>query len=214
MACPQAASSNAAVSSVDINKRTRVLLRIMSDEKTSIFGLRKKHEPKVRRAPTPADARLLLEAQSVRGAISASLIVIIGFSVLWAMLSVLIDRIFPWMTVIMGIIIGLAVRRAGHGLDWRFPLIAAVCALLGSLGGNIVVAAAFTAPELGTDTLTVLSAVTVMTWPVFFDEVMTPADLIFALVSATVAAFYANRRLTRAEYLALRTWEGIDGGQD
>jgi hypothetical protein len=53
-----------------------------------------------------------------------------------------------------------------------------------------------------------------MTWPVFFDEVMTPADLIFALVSATVAAFYANRRLTRAEYLALRTWEGIDGGQD
>jgi len=211
VACPQAASSNAAISSVDINKRTRVLLRIMSDEKTSIFGLRKKHEPKVRRAPTPADARLLLEAQSVRGAISASLIVIIGFSVLWAMLSVLIDRIFPWMTVIMGIIIGLAVRRAGHGLDWRFPLIAAVCALLGSLGGNIVVAAAFTAPELGTDTLTVLSAVTVMTWPVFFDEVMTPADLIFALVSATVAAFYANRRLTRAEYLALRTWEGIDG---
>ncbi len=211
MACPQAASSNAVVSSVDINKRTRVLLRIMSDEKTSIFGLRKRHESKVRRAPTPADARLLLEAQSVRGAISASLIVIIVFSVLWAMLSVLIERIFPWLTVIMGIIIGLAVRRAGHGLDWRFPLIAAVFALLGSLGGNIVVAAAFTAPELGTDTLTVLSAVTVMTWPVFFDEVMTPADLIFALVSATVAAFYANRRLTRAEYLALRTWEGIDG---
>ena len=196
---------------MDISKRTRVLLRIMSDEKTSIFGLRKRHDPKVSRAPTPAGAKLLLEAQSVRGAISASLIVIIVFSVLWSMLSVLIDRIFPWMTVIMGIIIGLAVRRAGHGLDWRFPLIAAVCALLGSLGGNIVVAAAFTAPELGTDTLTVLSAVTVMTWPVFFDEVMTPADLIFALVSATVAAFYANRRLTRAEYLALRTWEGIDG---
>lgn len=185
----------------------------MSDEKTSIFGLPKRHEPKVNSVPAYADARLLLEAQSVRGAIIASLIVIIGFSVLWAMLSVLIDRIFPWMTVIMGIIIGLAVRRAGHGLDWRFPLIAAVCALLGSLGGNIVVAAAFTAPELGTDTLTVLSAVTVMTWPVFFDEVMTPADLIFALVSATVAAFYANRRLTRAEYLALRTWEDVDGGQ-
>ncbi len=199
---------------MDISKRTRVLLRIMSDEKTNIFGLRKRHDPKISRAPTPAGARLLLEAQSVRGAISASLIVIIGFSVLWAMLSVLIDRIFPWMTVIMGIIIGLAVRRAGHGLDWRFPLIAAVCALLGSLGGNIVVAAAFTAPELGTDTLTVLSAVTVMTWPVFFDEVMTPADLIFALVSATVAAFYANRRLTRAEYLALRTWKENDGGND
>ncbi len=197
-----------------ISQRSRVLLRIMGDEKTSIFGLRKRHDPKVSRAPTAADAQLLVEAQSVRGAVVASLIVVIGFSILWAMLSVLIGRIFPWMTVIMGIIIGLAVRRAGLGLDWRFPVIAASFALLGSLGGNIVVAAAFTAPELGTDTLTVLSAVTVMTWPVFFDEVMTPADLIFALVSGTVAAFYANRRLTRAEYLALRTWEGNDGGQD
>jgi len=199
---------------MDINKRPRVWLRIMSDEKTSIFGLPKKHTAKVSKESTPADARRLIEAQSVRGAITASLIVIIAFSILWAMLSVLIDRIFPWMTVIMGILIGLAVRRAGLGLDWRFPLIAAGFALLGSLGGNIVVAAAFTAPELGTDTLTVLSAVTVMTWPVFFDEVMTPADLIFALVSAAVAAFYANRRLTRAEYLALRTWEDANGGND
>lgn len=178
----------------------------MGDEKTSIFGLRKRHDPKVSRAPTPAGARLLLEAQSVRGAISASLIVIIGFSVLWAMLSVLIDRIFPWMTVIMGIFIGLAVRRAGLGLDWRFPAIAAGFALFGSLVGNVVVAAAFTAPELGTDTITVLRNLTVMTWPVFFDEVMTPADLIFAIVSGVAAAFYANRRLTRAQYLALRTW--------
>ena len=186
----------------------------MSDEKTSIFGLPKKHTPKVSKEPTLADARRVIEAQSVRGAIIASLIAVIVFSILWAMLSVLIDRIFPWMTVIMGIIIGLAVRGAGRGLDWRFPLIAAACALLGSLGGNIVVAAAFTAPLLGTDTLTVLSAVTVMTWPVFFDEVMTPADLIFALISAAVAAFYANRRLSRAEYLALRTWEDVDGGND
>jgi hypothetical protein len=199
---------------MDINKRTRVLLRIMGDEKTSIFGLRKRHDSKVNRAPTAADARLLVEAQSVRGAIIASVIAITVFSILWAMLSVLLERIFPWMTVIMGIIVGLAVRRAGLGLDWRFPVIAAGFALLGSLGGNIVVAAAFTAPELGTDTLTVLSAVTVMTWPVFFDEVMTPADLIFALVSATVAAFYANRRLSRAEYLALRIWEEDDNGQD
>ena len=204
-------ASSTDIGCMGISQRTRVWLRIMGDEKTSIFGLPNKHTPKVSKEPTPADARQLIAAQSVRGAITASLIVVIAFSVLWAMLSVLIDRIFPWMTVIMGIIIGLAVRRAGHGLGWRFPLIAAVFALLGSLGGNIVVAAAFTAPELGTDTLTVLSAVTVMTWPVFFDEVMTPADLIFALVSATVAAFYANRRLTRAEYLALRTWKDVDG---
>jgi hypothetical protein len=80
--------------------------------------------------------------------------------------------------------------------------------------GNVVVAAAFTAPELGTTTLTVLRSLTAMTWPVFFDEVMTPADLVFALFAAGLAAFYANRRLTRNEYLALRTLEEIQGVND
>lgn len=186
----------------------------MSDENTGVLRLRKKHLPKVNKEPTQEDARRLLKAQSVRNAIMASLIVIILFSVLWSMWSVLAGRIFPWMTLLFGILLGLAVRRAGRGLDWRFPALAAVFALLGSLIANIVVAAAFTAPVLETTTLAVLSNLTVMTWPVFFDEVMTPADLIFALFSAGIAAFYANRRLTRAEYLALKTWEKKDIRQD
>ena len=144
----------------------------------------------------------------------ASLIVIVLFSVLWSMLSVLLGRIFPWLSLLLGLAIGLAVRRAGFGLDWRFPLLAAVFTLLGTLLANIVVAAAFTAPLLETTTLAVLSNLTVMTWPVFFDEVMTPADLVYALFSAAIAAFYAKRRLTRSEYLALRTWETDNGRQD
>ena len=199
---------------MEIRRRIRVLLRIMSDEKTGVLRLRKKHLPKVSREPTQEDARRLVAAQSVRNATMASLITIILFSVLWSMLSQLTGRIFPWMTLLLGILLGLAIRRAGFGLDWRFPVLAAGFALLGSLIGNVVVAAAFTAPELGTDTLTVLLNLTAMTWPVFFDEVMTPADLVFALFAAGIAAFYANRRLTRAEYLALRTWEHSDVRQD
>lgn len=186
----------------------------MSAEKTDVLRLRKKHLPKADTVPTPEDGRRILAAQSVRNAVMASLITIVVCSTIWAMLSTLIGSIYPWMTMIMGILIGLAVRRAGLGLDWRFPVIAAVFAVIGSLVGNVVVAAAFTAPELGTTTLTVLRSLTAMTWPVFFDEVMTPADLVFALFSAGLAAFYANRRLTRTEYLALRTLEEIQGVND
>ena len=192
-------------------KRIRVLLRIMSDDKTSVLRLYKKHLPKVDKAPTEADARRLLEAQSVRNAVMASLIAIIVFSLLWAMLSTLVNRIYPWMTLLQGILIGLAVRRAGLGLDWRFPTLAAVFAVVGALAGNIIVAAAFTAPQLGTTTLNVLRGLTALTWPVFFDEVMTPADLVYALFAAGIAAFYANRRLTRAQNLALRTYEDRNG---
>jgi len=179
----------------------------MSSEKTDVLRLRKKHLPKVSKEPTPEDGRRILTAQSVRNAVVASLITIILFSVVWAMLSTLIGKIFPWMTLVLGILIGLAVRRVGLGLDWRFPMVAAVFAAVGSLVGNIVVAAAFTAPELGTSTLNVLRSLTALTWPVFFDEVMTPADLVFGLFAAGLAAFYANRRLSRAQYLAVRNWE-------
>ncbi len=132
---------------------------------------------------------------------------IIAFSVIWATLSTALDRVFPWMTVVQGLLIGLAVRRAGRGLDWRFPVIAAVAAVAGALAGNIVVAAAFTAAEFETSTLTVLRGATDFTWPVFFDEVMTAADVIYALAAAGVAAYYANRRLTRDQYTSYRAWQ-------
>ncbi len=203
----QAIRPDEVISSIDIDMRIRVLLRIMSSEKTDVLRLRKRHLSKVKVELTPEEAKGLLDAQSVRNAIMASLITILLFSIVWAMLSTLIRSIYPWMTLLLGILVGLAVRRAGLGLDWRFPALAAVFAAAGSLLSNIVVAAAFTAPQLGTDTLTVLRNLTALTWPVFFDEVMTPADLVFGLFAAGLAAFYANRRLTRTQYLAVRTWE-------
>lgn len=200
--------------SMEKNARIRVLLPIMSAENTDVLRLRKKHLPKNKREPTPEEGQRLIDAQSMLNAILASVITIIAFGIVWSMLSTLIGSIYPWMTMVMGVFIGLAVRRAGYGLDWRFPVIAAVFAIVGSLAGNVIVAAAFTAPELGTDTLTVLRSLTALTWPVFFDEVMTPADIVFALFAAGIAAFFANRRLTRDQYLALRTLEEHRDQQD
>ena len=158
-------------------------------------------------AAQPGAGRRLVEAQSFRDALLAGLIVIVLFSIFWAILSTLSNRIWPWMTVLLGIFLGLAIRRAGRGLDWRFPVLAAVATLFGALVSNVVVAAAFTARAMETTTLAVLRAVTAMTWPVFFEEAMTPADLAYALIGAGIGAFLANRRLNRAEYLAFREWQ-------
>ena len=179
----------------------------MTEQKIpSIARMRKRHTPKQAVTAQPGAGRRLVEAQSFRDALIASLIVIVLFSVIWAMLSTLSNRIWPWMTMLLGIFLGLAIRRAGRGLDWRFPVLAAAATLVGALGSNVVVAAAFTARAMETTTLAVLRAVTAMTWPVFFEEAMTPADLAYALIGAGIAAFFANRRLNRAEYLAYRRW--------
>lgn len=171
----------------------------------SVLRLPKKHRGAADKAER-VDVRKLLAQQSLRDALVAGIIVIILFSIIWAMLSTLVNRIFPWMTVVLGITIGLVVRRAGRGLDWRFPVLAAGLTLAGAVFANVVVAAAFTADELGTSTFTILRAVTSMTWPVFFAEVVSAADVVYALFGAGAGAFYANRRLMRSEYSALRKW--------
>ncbi len=181
------------------------------DSDKQILRLRKQHSPTRKIDVEPGDGARLVRAQSVRQAIFGGLIVVILFSILWVMLSTLVDRVFPWLTIALGLLIGLVIRRAGHGLDWRFPVLAAVMTIIGALVGNVVVAAAFTAQEFETGILQILRAVTTMTWPVFFAEAMSVADAIYALCGAAIAAYYANRRLTRAEFLALRIWQQEQG---
>ena len=173
---------------------------------SSPFRLRKKHGSGAPLDSTAADGERLVEFQSVRSAMVAGLITIIVFSVFWAALSLLLDRVFPWLTVLLGLLIGVAVRQAGKGVDWRFPLIAAVFTLVGSLLANVVVSASYTAESFGTGTVQILQAVTSMTWPVYFDEVLTAADAFYAIYGAAFAAFLASRRLTRSQYYALRLW--------
>lgn len=168
--------------------------------------LQKKHGSGRPTEVSAADGKRLLDAQSLRNAFVASLITIVVFSVFWVSLSELLDRVFPWLTVVLGFLLGHSIRLAGRGIDWRFPALAAVMAIVGSLLANIVVAASVTAEGFGTGTIEVLSAVTSMTWPVYFDERVSFADVFFAVVAAAVAAFYANRRLTRSQYRAVRLW--------
>jgi len=175
----------------------------MSDKIKSVFRLPKRHVGASTNSG-PELGQQLIKQQSLSNALYAGLIIIIVFSVLWAMASTLMNRILPWMTLILGMLVGLGVRCAGRGLDWRYPILAAVLTAVGALLSNVVVAAAFTASALDTSTLHVLRAVTSMTWPVFFDEALSVVDAVYGLFAAGLAAFYANRRLTRAEFHALR----------
>ena len=180
----------------------------------SVLRLRKRHGAGAPRAVTAADGERLVKAQSLSRAVLAGVIAVIIFCVFWIALTALLDRVLPWLTVLLGAMVGFAVRHAGRGVNWRYPLLAACLALVGALLANIVVAASTTAAIFDTGTLRVLGAVTSMTWPVFFDEVFNAADGFYAVFAAALAAFLANRRLSRTQYYALRLWsQRSDGHQ-
>ena len=180
------------------------------DPDNQVLRLPKKHASGIDEPPDPDLGRRLVAAQSLRNALTAGLIAVVGFAVLWTLVTALTERIFPWFTVLLGFIVGYAVRTAGKGLDWRFPTLAVVLTMLGALLGIVVISAATTAGEYNTSTMTILSRATQLTWPVFFDEVLSATDYIYAVIAAAIAAFYANRRLTRRQYFALRQWREAD----
>ena len=91
--------------------------------------LRKKHGDGRKPNVTAADGARLVEAQSMRNAVLVALLILVVFCVTWIALSASLNRVFPWMTVIYGGALGLGIRRAGRGVDWRFPALAAVLAL-------------------------------------------------------------------------------------
>ena len=80
-------------------------------------------------APRQADAGLLLRQQDLARGLAMSLAVAAAAVALWIWSCMLFDRYFPWGSVLQGMLIGLAMRRYGRGVDWRFPLAAALVAM-------------------------------------------------------------------------------------
>ena len=182
-------------------------------EQQSALRLRKKHGDGARPQATAADGRRILNAQSLRSAVMAGLITIIVFSFVWILVTDRFGTVFPWATVLLGYLLGQAIQRTGRGVEWQFPALAAVMALLGSIGANIVLAASGRAEQMGTSTMFVLQSLSTYTLPDFFRETWNMGDTFFALMAAALAAFYAQRRLTREQYFAIRLWREENEGE-
>ena len=126
---------------------------------------------------------------------------------LWATVTMEIGRVFPWFSVLIGPMVGLAVQHFGRGLDWRFPVIAAVLAWAGAYAGNLMIGIVETGRYIEAASLSVFAGLSRGTLENFFANTVNPIDHIYALCAAGVAAFLANRRLNRREVLAIRTME-------
>jgi hypothetical protein len=167
--------------------------------------LRNRKEDRAARPPPRPDPQVLIEGQSLRGAIVAAIVAMLICSWFWMYLAILFGRVFPWISVIQGALIGLAVRRFGRGFDWRFPLVAGLIAWTAAFFGNLLIAVPTTSDELGVSPLEVIRGLTWWSFEVFFDEVITVVDYIYAFCAVAVAMFYSKRRLSRHEVFALRT---------
>jgi len=172
-----------------------------------MFRLMQKHTPRPHTRLPAADGRKLLAEQSVRRGLMGGIAVALALCWLWAVFSVLTGRVFPWFSILIGAVIGVAVQRFGRGLDWRFPVLALVIAGVAAYAGNLMIGVFETGRYIDAEPVRVMGGVSFDTMRNFFNNTISPIDHIYAFSACGVAAFFANRRLKRHEVLGLRTMD-------
>ena len=169
-----------------------------------MFRLQKKHTGKQADTGPKPDVALILAQQSVGRAVAGGIALVLVFGWIWAVLSMRTGRVFPWISILIGMFVGLGVQRFGRGLDWRFPVIAAVLAWVGAYVGNLMIGIVETGRYIEADPFSVLVGLSRDTMKNFFANTVSPVDHIYAFCAAGVASFLAKRRLNRREVVAIR----------
>jgi hypothetical protein len=172
-----------------------------------MLRLQKKHAGIQADKGPKLDGAQILAQQSIGRAIGGGIAVVLVFGWIWATLSVTTGRVFPWLSVLIGALVGVAVRRYGRGLNWRFPVIAALLAWIGAYTGNLIIGIVETGRYLDAGVFNVFAGLSKDTMENFFTITVSPVDHIYAFCAAGVASFLAKRRLNRREILAIRTME-------
>ena len=173
----------------------------------SIYRLRQKHAPRPD-AKNAVDAALLLQQQSLPGALRGAWLAALVLIVFWVTAGMMFDRFFPWFSLLQGFFIGRAVRHFGRGIDWRFPVTAALTALVAAFLGSFLCALFLTGREFDTGALALLGELSWHTISTFATREFGVVGSVYAVMSAALAAFFAPRKLTREEAIALRKHSG------
>jgi hypothetical protein len=169
----------------------------------SIFRLKKKHTSLSDNDYNQVDALDVIREQSISSAMISAFMALVIMNILWAFISMIFDRFFPWFSLLQGIIIGISVKKFGRGIDWRFPIIASTFAIIAAITGNFLSALNLTGREFYTGALPLIIEISWYTVKTFVIKEFGVVGTIYALASAGIAAFYSNRILDRYQSLAL-----------
>jgi hypothetical protein len=92
-------------------------------------------------------ARMRSEQRLVAGFAAGSAAALVSAAI-WAAITVATEYQIGWMAVGVGVLVGLAVRRAGRGVEPTFGVLGAALALVGCVLGNVLAGVGFISTQM------------------------------------------------------------------
>ena len=152
-------------------------------------------------------AQQLLEEQNfVPGVIAGVVAAILGGGI-YAVIAVATGYAVGLMAIGIGAFVGFAVQFLGRGVESRFVVIAAVLSIVGCILGNIFSVILLFARGSGESPLDIFSDMGLGDLINIALESFQPIDLLYWALAAYAAYWFAKRRLTKEEELAIYTYE-------
>jgi hypothetical protein len=141
-------------------------------------------EPKTL-SPTTNQFQMEIFRQQMRDNQSLSLGFLAGLAAaafgaaVWAIVTALTKFQIGWMAIGIGFLVGMAVRKAGKGIDLQFGLLGGGLALLGCLTGNLLAVVIIVANQEAIPFLTLFSRLNLTIVAELLKATFNPMDLLF-----------------------------------
>ena len=144
---------------------------------------------------------LLSEQNFAAAAISGAIAMILVAGLYGAMASG--GMAYSFMAAGIGVAIGFTMQFLGRGIDTKFAVVASVYAVLGCLLGNLFAGVIYVARVNSVSTFDVLLRTPPSELASWIAADLQFVDLVFWIAAIGAAAYFAKRRLSREEGLAI-----------
>jgi hypothetical protein len=161
-------------------------------------------------------AAALRSQQSLVGALAGGLFSALIGAVIWAAITVVTEYQIGWMSVGIGFLVGMAVRKYGRGITELYGALGAALSLLGCLLGNLLSLGGFIAQKEGVGLLATELSILLHPglWVPLFQATFNPMDVLFYGIAVYEGYRFSFRQITRADVAGLvpATSEGAADG--
>lgn len=152
-------------------------------------------------------AQQLLSEQNFVNGVAAGIIAMLASAVAWGVITVLTGYNYSLVAIGVGLLVGFAIQLGGKGLSAKYSAVAALLAVLGCLGGNLMAGVIYEAQYAEAAVTDILFSLSFDDIVAFYSATLEFMDLIFWLVAVAASWQIAQRRLTDEEAMALYTYE-------
>jgi hypothetical protein len=159
-------------------------------------------------------ARVLLSEQNFQAAVISGSIATILAAGIYAAIIVVAGYSVSFMAIALGAIVGLTIQFLGRGIESKFVILASVLAVIGCILGNFFAGLILFARQFGESASEIAARVTLDSIIEFTAATFNPADLVYWLIAVAAASYFAKRPLSRADGLAIYTYENRPRGAE